>query len=206
MIDGPLHNIRRTRTLPATSRPITDRCWPPPPGSRFPICSQTSAPDCLPCATTFTVANCASVCRDHGPGRGPVSCGWRCRPGSGLPWRQETGGCRIELAAGIRLRPPSRPACPRQHGTGRRPGTSSAPAAGRLAPGAARRAGRGAGNSTAEWLARYDEPRMSDDLMRIGLVDGSVDSNSRTFHVVLDAAMVIQLDELIGRFHRAAGR
>ena len=38
---------------------------------------------------------------------------------------------------------------------------------------------------------------MSDDLMRIGLVDGSVDSNSRTFFVVLDAATVIQLDELI---------
>ena len=38
---------------------------------------------------------------------------------------------------------------------------------------------------------------MSDDLMRIGLVDGSVDSNSRTFHVVLDAATVIQLDELV---------
>ena len=38
---------------------------------------------------------------------------------------------------------------------------------------------------------------MSDDLMRIGLVDGSVDSNSRTFYVVLDAATVIQLDELV---------
>ena len=35
------------------------------------------------------------------------------------------------------------------------------------------------------------------DLMRIGLVDGSVDSNSRTFHVVLDADTVIQLDELV---------
>ena len=33
--------------------------------------------------------------------------------------------------------------------------------------------------------------------MRVGLVDGSVDSNSRTFHVVLDAATVIQLDELV---------
>ena len=38
---------------------------------------------------------------------------------------------------------------------------------------------------------------MSDDLTRIGLVDGSVDSNSRTFYVVLDAATVIQLDELV---------
>ena len=38
---------------------------------------------------------------------------------------------------------------------------------------------------------------MNNDLMRIGLVDGSVDSNSRTFHVVLDAATVIQLDELV---------
>ena len=32
---------------------------------------------------------------------------------------------------------------------------------------------------------------MSDDLTRIGLVDGSVDSNSRTFHLVLDTATVI---------------
>ena len=38
---------------------------------------------------------------------------------------------------------------------------------------------------------------MSGDLTRIGLVDGSVDSNSRTFYVVLDAATVIQLDELL---------
>ena len=32
---------------------------------------------------------------------------------------------------------------------------------------------------------------------RIGLVDGSVDSDSRTFHVVLDPEVVIQLDELV---------
>ena len=32
---------------------------------------------------------------------------------------------------------------------------------------------------------------------RIGLVDGSVDSNSRTFYVVLEAETVIQLDELV---------
>ena len=38
---------------------------------------------------------------------------------------------------------------------------------------------------------------MSDDMTRIGLVDGSVDSNSRTCHVVLDANTVIQLDELV---------
>ena len=40
---------------------------------------------------------------------------------------------------------------------------------------------------------------MSSDLTptRIGLVDGSVDSNSRTFHVVLDPTTVIQLDELV---------
>ena len=38
---------------------------------------------------------------------------------------------------------------------------------------------------------------MSGDPTRIGLVDGSVDSNSRTFHVVLDADTVIQLDELV---------
>ena len=38
---------------------------------------------------------------------------------------------------------------------------------------------------------------MSGDPERIGLVDGSVDSNSRTFHVVLDADAVIQLDELV---------
>ena len=34
-------------------------------------------------------------------------------------------------------------------------------------------------------------------LPRIGLVDGSVDSNSRTFYVVLEAETVIQLDELV---------
>jgi len=38
---------------------------------------------------------------------------------------------------------------------------------------------------------------VSGDLPRIGLVDGSVDSNSRTFHVVLDEDSVIQLDELV---------
>ena len=32
---------------------------------------------------------------------------------------------------------------------------------------------------------------------RIGVVDGSVESDSRTFHVVLDPAIVIQLDELV---------
>ena len=38
---------------------------------------------------------------------------------------------------------------------------------------------------------------MSGDGGRIGLVDGSVDSDSRTFHVVLDPDVVIQLDELL---------
>lgn len=38
---------------------------------------------------------------------------------------------------------------------------------------------------------------MSDDGARIGLVDGSVDSDSRTFHVVLDPDVVVQLDELL---------
>ncbi len=38
---------------------------------------------------------------------------------------------------------------------------------------------------------------MSDDGARIGLVDGSVDSDSRTFHVVLDPQVVIQLDQLV---------
>ncbi len=38
---------------------------------------------------------------------------------------------------------------------------------------------------------------MSGELKRIGLVDGSVDSDSRTFHVVLEADTVIQLDELV---------
>ena len=38
---------------------------------------------------------------------------------------------------------------------------------------------------------------MSDDGARIGLVDGSVESDSRTFHVVLDPDVVIQLDELL---------
>ena len=38
---------------------------------------------------------------------------------------------------------------------------------------------------------------MSGGPARIGLVDGSVDSDSRTFHVVLDEEVVIQLDELI---------
>ena len=38
---------------------------------------------------------------------------------------------------------------------------------------------------------------MSGESKRIGLVDGSVDSDSRTFHVVLDADTVIQLDELV---------
>jgi DNA helicase HerA-like ATPase len=37
----------------------------------------------------------------------------------------------------------------------------------------------------------------SHDDGRIGLVDGSVESDSRTFHVVLDPEVVIQLDELI---------
>ena len=38
---------------------------------------------------------------------------------------------------------------------------------------------------------------MSDDGGRIGLVDGSVESDSRTFQVVLDPDVVIQLDELL---------
>ena len=38
---------------------------------------------------------------------------------------------------------------------------------------------------------------MSGDGARIGLVDGSVESDSRTFHVVLDPDVVIQLDELL---------
>ncbi len=38
---------------------------------------------------------------------------------------------------------------------------------------------------------------MNDDDARIGLVDGSVESDSRTFHVVLDPDVVIQLDELL---------
>ena len=38
---------------------------------------------------------------------------------------------------------------------------------------------------------------MSGDVARIGLVDGSVESDSRTFHVVLDPDVVIQLDELL---------
>ena len=38
---------------------------------------------------------------------------------------------------------------------------------------------------------------MTDDGARIGLVDGSVESDSRTFHVVLDPDVVIQLDELL---------
>ena len=37
----------------------------------------------------------------------------------------------------------------------------------------------------------------SHDDGRIGLVDGSVESDSRTFHVVLDPEVVIQLDELV---------
>ena len=38
---------------------------------------------------------------------------------------------------------------------------------------------------------------MSGGGARVGLVDGSVDSDSRTFHVVLDPDVVIQLDELL---------
>ena len=38
---------------------------------------------------------------------------------------------------------------------------------------------------------------MNDDGARIGLVDGSVESDSRTFQVVLDPEVVIQLDELV---------
>ena len=38
---------------------------------------------------------------------------------------------------------------------------------------------------------------MTGDGARIGLVDGSVESDSRTFHVVLDPDVVIQLDELL---------
>ena len=38
---------------------------------------------------------------------------------------------------------------------------------------------------------------MSGDVARIGLVDGSVESDSRTFQVVLDPDVVIQLDELL---------
>ena len=38
---------------------------------------------------------------------------------------------------------------------------------------------------------------MGNGLPRIGLVDGSVDSNSQTFYVVLEAWTVIQLDELV---------
>ncbi len=37
----------------------------------------------------------------------------------------------------------------------------------------------------------------SDDAGRIGLVDGSVESDSRTFHVVLEPTTLIQLDELV---------
>ena len=38
---------------------------------------------------------------------------------------------------------------------------------------------------------------MNDDGGRIGLVDGSVECDSRTFQVVLDPDVVIQLDELL---------
>ena len=38
---------------------------------------------------------------------------------------------------------------------------------------------------------------MSDDAGPIGLVDGSVESDSRTFQVVLDPEVVVQLDELV---------
>ncbi len=38
---------------------------------------------------------------------------------------------------------------------------------------------------------------MSNGGNRVGLVDGSVESDSRTFHVVLDPEIVIQLDELV---------
>ena len=38
---------------------------------------------------------------------------------------------------------------------------------------------------------------MNDDGGRIGLVDGSVESDSRTFQVVLDPEVLIQLDELV---------
>ena len=38
---------------------------------------------------------------------------------------------------------------------------------------------------------------MNEDAGRIGLVDGSVDSDSRTFQVVLDPEVLIQLDELV---------
>ena len=38
---------------------------------------------------------------------------------------------------------------------------------------------------------------MSEDGARIGLVDGSVESDSRTFQVVLDPEVVVQLDELV---------
>ena len=44
-------------------------------------------------------------------------------------------------------------------------------------------------------LGRMD--RMSDDCGRIGLVDGSVENDSRTFQVVLDPHVVIQLDDLV---------
>ena len=41
---------------------------------------------------------------------------------------------------------------------------------------------------------RHDNPP---DGARIGLVDGSIESDSRVFHVVLDPEVVIQLDELV---------
>ncbi len=67
---------------------------------------------------------------------------------------------------------------------------------GRDAPTPSRRAD-GVGSHAERTSATGGNESMSDDGARIGLVDGSVESDSRTFHVVLDPDVVIQLDELL---------
>ena len=59
VIDRPLHNIRRTRTLPVIGyvKTITARCWPPRHGGRCRTCTPASAPPscdrrCLPASAS----------------------------------------------------------------------------------------------------------------------------------------------------------
>ena len=67
---------------------------------------------------------------------------------------------------------------------------------GRDAPTPSRR-GDGVSSHAERTSATGGNESMTGDGGRIGLVDGSVESDSRTFHVVLDPDVVIQLDELL---------
>ena len=145
VIDGPLHNIRRTRTLPVIGyvkthhRPMLGpEAWRQVPdlhtGERSGLFAMRD--DLYGCYLRVGMP---------GPWAGPWAGIVRLEvpAGVGLARGQGNSGGRGRLAARVRLRPPPRPPRAGQHGPGRRPGTPPPPPAGRPAPGAARRTRRG---------------------------------------------------------------